>query len=42
LSVWEENLEPAEAEAVRKIAKARGAADTELIPGRVREKVHAN
>jgi hypothetical protein len=36
------NLEPAEAKAVRKIAKAEGVADAELIRGWVREKIHAN
>ena len=39
---WEGNPESAEAEAVRKIAKARGVADAELIRGWVREKIHAN
>jgi hypothetical protein len=36
------NLEPAEAKAVRKIAKTKGVADAELIRGWVREKIHAN
>ncbi len=36
------NLEPAEAKAVRKIAKAKGVADAELIRGWVQEKIHAN
>jgi hypothetical protein len=36
------NLEPAEARAVRKLAKAEGVADAELIRGWVREKIHAN
>jgi hypothetical protein len=36
------NLEPAEAKAVRKIAKAEGVADAEPIRGWVREKIHAN
>lgn len=36
------NLESAEAEAVRKIAKAKGVADAELIRGWVREKIHAH
>jgi hypothetical protein len=36
------NLESAEAEAVRKIAKAKGVADAELIRGWVREKIQAN
>lgn len=35
------NLESDEAEAVRKIAEARGIADAELIRGWVREKIHA-
>lgn len=33
------NLESAEAEAVKKLAKAKGIADTELIRGWVREKI---
>ena len=36
------SLESAEAEDVRKIAKAKGVADAELIRGWVREKIHAN
>ncbi len=36
------NLEPKEAKAVRKIAKAKGIADAELIRGWVREKIHAH
>jgi hypothetical protein len=36
------NLESAEAEAVRKMAKAKGVADAELIRAWVREKIHAN
>jgi len=32
----------AEAKAVRKIAKAKGVADAELIRGWVQEKIHAN
>jgi len=36
------NLESAEAEAVRKIARAKGVADAELIRGWVREKIHAH
>jgi hypothetical protein len=36
------NLEPAEAKAVRQIAKAKGVADAELIRGWVREKIQAN
>ncbi len=36
------NLESDEAEAVRKIAKAKGIADAELIRGWVREKIHAS
>jgi hypothetical protein len=35
------NLESEEAEAVRKIAEAKGIADTELIRGWVREKIQA-
>jgi CopG antitoxin of type II toxin-antitoxin system len=35
------NLESAEAEAVRRIAEAKGIADAELIRGWVREKIHA-
>ena len=35
------DLESSEAEAVRKIAEARGIADTELIRGWVREKIGA-
>lgn len=35
------NLESEEAEAVRRIAEARGIADAELIRGWVREKIHA-
>lgn len=35
------NLESAEAEAVRKLAEARGIADAELIRGWVREKIGA-
>jgi hypothetical protein len=35
-------LESAEAEAVRKMAKAKGVADVELIRRWVREKIHAN
>jgi hypothetical protein len=35
------NLESDEAEAVRRIAKAKGIADEELIRGWVREKIHA-
>jgi predicted DNA binding CopG/RHH family protein len=35
------NLESEEAEAVRKIAEAKGIADAELIRGWVREKIHA-
>ena len=35
------NLESEEAEAVRKIAETRGIADTELIRGWIREKIHA-
>jgi hypothetical protein len=35
------NLESDEAEAVRRIAEAKGIADTELIRGWVREKIHA-
>jgi predicted DNA binding CopG/RHH family protein len=35
------NLESEEAEAVRKIAQAKGIADAELIRGWVREKIHA-
>lgn len=34
------NLESDEAEAVRRIAEAKGIADTELIRGWVREKIH--
>ena len=36
------NLESAEAEAVRKIAKNKGVPDAELIRGWVREKIRAN
>jgi CopG antitoxin of type II toxin-antitoxin system len=36
------NLESAEADAVRKLAEAKGIADTELIRGWVREKIGAN
>jgi predicted DNA binding CopG/RHH family protein len=36
------NLESDEAEAVRKIAEARGIADVELIRGWVREKIRAS
>ncbi len=35
------NLESDEAEAVRRIAEAKGIADAELIRGWVREKIHA-
>jgi hypothetical protein len=35
------NLESDEAEAVRRIAEAKGIADVELIRGWVREKIHA-
>jgi hypothetical protein len=35
------NLESEEAEAVRRIAEARGIADAELIRAWVREKIHA-
>lgn len=35
------NLESEEAEAVRRIAEARGIADAELIRGWVREKIHS-
>jgi len=35
------NLELDEAEAVRRIAEAKGIADAELIRGWVREKIHA-
>ena len=35
------NLESEEAEAVRRIAEAKGIADAELIRGWVREKIHA-
>jgi hypothetical protein len=35
------NLESEEAMAVRRIAEANGIADAELIPGWVREKIHA-
>jgi len=35
------DLEPTEAEAVRKIAEAKGIADAELIRGWVREKIGA-
>ena len=35
------NLESDEAEAVRRIAEAKGIADEELIRGWVREKIHA-
>jgi len=36
------NLGSREAEAVKKIAKARGVAEAELIRGWVREKIHTN
>jgi hypothetical protein len=36
------NLESEEAEAVRRIAEAKGIADAELIRGWVREKIHAD
>ena len=36
------NLESAEAEAVRRLAEAKGIADAELIRGWVREKIGAN
>lgn len=36
------NLESAEAEAVRRLAEAKGIPDTELIRGWVREKIGAN
>jgi len=36
------DLEPTEAEAVRKIAEAKGVADAELIRGWVREKIGAS
>ena len=36
------NLESAEAEAVRKIAKSKGVRDAELIRRWVREKIHAH
>jgi len=36
------NLESAEAEAVRKLAEAKGIADAELIRGWVREKIQAS
>ena len=36
------NLESTEAEAVRKIAKAKGVAEAEIIRAWVREKIHAN
>ena len=36
------NLESDEAEAVRRIAEAKGIADVELIRGWVREKIHAD
>lgn len=36
------NLESAEAEAVRRLAEAKGIADAELIRGWVREKIDAN
>ena len=35
------NLESDEAEAVRRIAEAKGIADAELIRGWIREKIHA-
>jgi hypothetical protein len=35
------NLETEDAEAVRRIAEAKGIADAELIRGWVREKIHA-
>jgi predicted DNA binding CopG/RHH family protein len=35
------NLESEEAEAIRRIAEARGIADAELIRGWIREKIHA-
>jgi len=36
------NLKPAEAEAVRKLARAKGIADADLIRGWVREKIGAS
>jgi len=36
------DLESAEAEAVRKIAEAKGVEDSELIRGWIREKIRAN
>jgi len=36
------NLESAEAEAVRKIAQAKGVADAELIRQWIRERIHAS
>ena len=36
------NLESEEAEAVRRIAEAKGVADAELIHGWIREKIHAD
>ena len=36
------DLDSSEAEAVRKIASAKGLADAELIRGWIREKVHAD
>jgi hypothetical protein len=36
------NLESEEADAVRRIAEAKGIADAELIRGWIREKIHAS